>query len=190
MDGEMAFEWHDHHFINGVACLDFANTVVYRPFPEKREDRLRSPADLTAWIAAAKLSSRGGISLKEAIALREAIDRLFRGIVTTNDCKPPAWADFIEYYNRFMAERSLQRTSHGLALPIQSPPAFAEIAHSALALSLSPLLSRVKVCGGCGWLFIDRTRNAKKKWCISSMCGSRDKARRYYARKVLSHSPS
>jgi predicted RNA-binding Zn ribbon-like protein len=188
MDEEMAFEWHDHHFINDVACLDFANTVVYRPFPEKREDRLRSLADLTAWIAAAKLGSRSRTSLKEAIALREAIDSLFRGIASTNDCRPPVWTDFIDHYRHVIGVRSLQRTSEGLGMSTQQPPAFAEIAHSALTLSLSPLLARVKVCSGCGWLFIDRTRNAKKKWCISSMCGSRDKARRYYARKVHNHS--
>jgi len=35
----------------------------------------------------------------------------------------------------------------------------------------------------CGWLFIDRSRRRNRRWCDMNECGSRAKARRYYARK-------
>jgi predicted RNA-binding Zn ribbon-like protein len=43
--------------------------------------------------------------------------------------------------------------------------------------------TRLKECPSCGWLFIDRTKNAKRRWCDMKVCGSRDKAKRYYHRK-------
>nr|WP_264085191.1 CGNR zinc finger domain-containing protein [Kibdelosporangium phytohabitans] len=35
---------------------------------------------------------------------------------------------------------------------------------------------------GCGWLFIDRTRNRSRQWCSSKDCGNRERARRHYRR--------
>ena len=41
----------------------------------------------------------------------------------------------------------------------------------------------LKECPGCGWLFIDKTKNGKRRWCDMKVCGSNDKAKRYYYRK-------
>jgi predicted RNA-binding Zn ribbon-like protein len=35
---------------------------------------------------------------------------------------------------------------------------------------------------GCGWLFLDTTRNHSRRWCSSRDCGNRDRARRHYTR--------
>jgi predicted RNA-binding Zn ribbon-like protein len=184
MDAGMAFEWHDHHFINGVACLDFANTVVYRNLAHRREDRLSTDADLKAWLQAAGLSLQTRAALNDAIELRETIDRLFRDIAASRPSAGAAWAGLVERYQIHIAQSAMMPTPTGLAPAGANAPPLARIAHSAIALALSPVIGRVKVCGGCGWLFIDRTRNRTKRWCITSMCGSRAKARRYYARKT------
>ena len=44
---------------------------------------------------------------------------------------------------------------------------------------------RVKVCGEstCGWMFIDRSKNASRRWCSMQICGSRTKMRRHYRNK-------
>lgn len=46
-------------------------------------------------------------------------------------------------------------------------------------------ISRVKLCPGddCGWLFLDETRNGRRRWCLMETCGNRAKARRNYARR-------
>jgi predicted RNA-binding Zn ribbon-like protein len=46
-------------------------------------------------------------------------------------------------------------------------------------------LDRLKQCqdGGCGWLFLDRTKNASRRWCSSADCGNRSRARRHYQRR-------
>ena len=184
MDPAPAFEWHEHHFINGIVCLDFANTVVYRNLPSRREDRLGTLANLRSWFAAAGLRGKHDLTLREAIGLREAIDSLFRGIAVGKPLPSEIWPTFIKQYSRSATRHSVKPTAQGLGLIANTADPFLAIAHSALTLALSPSSSRIKICGGCGWLFVDRTRNSSKKWCISSMCGARDKARRYYTRKV------
>ena len=46
------------------------------------------------------------------------------------------------------------------------------------------IVSGVKVCPGadCGRLFIDETKNGRRKWCSMESCGNRAKASRRSAR--------
>ena len=57
------------------------------------------------------------------------------------------------------------------------------ILRSTADLLTSDHIDRVKKCGGCGWLFLDTSKNASRRWCTMSVCGNRDKARRYQQRK-------
>ncbi len=54
-------------------------------------------------------------------------------------------------------------------LSLRRWPLIRLIAISALSiLSDKRKLTRVKTCPGsdCGWLFLDETKNARRKWCI------------------------
>jgi predicted RNA-binding Zn ribbon-like protein len=44
----------------------------------------------------------------------------------------------------------------------------------------------VNVCAGddCGWVFLDRSRNRTRRWCSTADCGSRNRVRRYNARRT------
>jgi predicted RNA-binding Zn ribbon-like protein len=159
----MAFTPRDHHFINDLACLDFANTVVWRNDPARRIDRLGAQSDLSAWAMAAGLA-RPEMSLNGAVAMREVIDRFFR-----SGSRRDGWADLVALYADALAEP-------GWEFP-------RTVLHSAFELAFSADAKRVKTCGNCGWLFVDRTRNGNKRWCISAICGSRTRAKRYYRRK-------
>jgi predicted RNA-binding Zn ribbon-like protein len=48
-------------------------------------------------------------------------------------------------------------------------------------------LARLRRCppeaGGCGWLFLDRSRNGSRRWCRMADCGSTVKARRLTERR-------
>lgn len=59
----------------------------------------------------------------------------------------------------------------------------APIVKSARELLLSDKLVRVKECPNCGWLFLDATKNGKRRWCSMEDCGSNVKALEYYYRK-------
>jgi predicted RNA-binding Zn ribbon-like protein len=138
MDPAQAFAWHDHHFINGIACLDFANTVVYRPLPARREDRLETRANLRSWLAAAKPREGGALDLRSAIELREAIDTLFREIASGESLKRKTWEGFIGHYAQIVRHHAVKCTAEGLVLADgPADPLFA-VAHSALTLALSP----------------------------------------------------
>ena len=58
-----------------------------------------------------------------------------------------------------------------------------------IVLSLADLLAseefvRVRVCDGdgCGWLFVDKSRNRSRRWCDMGDCGNRAKAKRFRER--------
>jgi predicted RNA-binding Zn ribbon-like protein len=57
------------------------------------------------------------------------------------------------------------------------------VIHSAGELLLSQDLVQVKECPGCGWLFLDTSKNRSRRWCSMSTCGARDKMRRYHKRQ-------
>jgi predicted RNA-binding Zn ribbon-like protein len=44
---------------------------------------------------------------------------------------------------------------------------------------------RLRACGNrrCGWLFIDRSANGRRRWCDPKACGNRMKVRRFRARR-------
>jgi predicted RNA-binding Zn ribbon-like protein len=59
------------------------------------------------------------------------------------------------------------------------------VARAAAELLTSDKASRVRVCEddrGCGYLFIDQTKNHSRRWCSMESCGNRAKARRHYSR--------
>lgn len=43
--------------------------------------------------------------------------------------------------------------------------------------------ARIKECETCGWIFLDSTKNNKKRWCSPLSCGTMDKSKRYYQKK-------
>jgi len=68
--------------------------------------------------------------------------------------------------------------------PDQHPDIPRLLALQVLDLLQSPHLPLLRRCDGpgCGWLFLDRTRSHTRRWCSSSDCGNRARARRHYTR--------
>ena len=60
-------------------------------------------------------------------------------------------------------------------------------ADAAVDILRSGHLARVRRCptdsGGCGWVFVDQTRNRSRRWCRMADCGSQMKARRLTERR-------
>lgn len=42
---------------------------------------------------------------------------------------------------------------------------------------------RIKECPACGWIFLDHTKNNKRRWCNPLSCGSIEKSKKYYQKK-------
>src|SRR5690606_25371093 len=59
----------------------------------------------------------------------------------------------------------------------------APVVKDAYHLLISNRLDRVKECSNCGWLFLDTTKNGKRRWCSMKACGSTVKALEWYYRQ-------
>jgi predicted RNA-binding Zn ribbon-like protein len=193
------------NLIAGVLCLDFVNTVDPRHASGRRE-YLDDYAALVAWgghagaidagqgerLRAAAAGDPAGAErvLGRAIRLREALypllSRAARG-------QPPGPHDL------GMLQAELTRALPHLRVT-WSPAGFAReweqdssaldqvlwpVAWSAEELLTHGPLDRIRECpgqGNCGWLFLDLSKNASRRWCDMRVCGNRAKARRHYAR--------
>ena len=187
----------DHH------VLDFINTIDPREGPH-RIDHLCDFADLLAWAKRAHVVSDGDarrISLeakgnsgsaarafKRAIDLREALYLIFLRIVAGQSPPRAALAELMRAHRDGLAHGAFVRSGNRFQWVL---PAIAEfvrwrIAQDAIALLESAELTRVKRCpgsGDCGWLFLDTSKNATRRWCSMEGCGNRAKMRRFLNRK-------
>src|SRR6185295_1578685 len=136
-------KWQNHHFVNRLPALDFANTVVYRNRPDRRDDRLTSLADLARWRSFAGAGSGASrASLRQVLQVRETIDRFFRDTAGGS----AVGADFprlIRLYARHGPAAALAKTNQGIRLrhtarSAARAPFLAGILQSAVELAFSP----------------------------------------------------
>ena len=124
-------------------------------------------------------------------SLREAIYHVFSDVAEGNI---PAEED-MEVINlnlsRTMAQSGLVHTKDGFIWSTSKGKGDLDslldpIIRSAAELMTSDRLERVKECAddrGCGYLFMDRSRNRSRRWCDMADCGNRAKAQRFYRKR-------
>jgi predicted RNA-binding Zn ribbon-like protein len=160
--------------IGGALCLDFCNTVSWRLTPEPVE-RLRSHADLLDWSGLPPRPDEPE-TFARALELRAAVIAAFE----SGDVDPVR----IAYAEALAAARV--HVDGGVAVLEWPGDPLAPVAHSAWTLLADPGRRPVRVCAGqgCGWLFLDGTRNASRRWCSADDCGRRERVRRHRARRA------
>lgn len=174
----MTFSWTSHRFSGGALALDVANSVVLRHLPERRVDRFADPNLLasfpeaaTALCAEASTSGPFSVPLAEdlplLLSLREAIDEHFR-------------KQTLGEQDRDALSTLLDTISACLRRGRSETDLLTATALSALRLASGSQADRMKICGNCGWLFIDRSKNKSRFWCDMAVCGNRVKANRHY----------
>ena len=180
----MDFQWTPHRFSGGALALDVANSVILRHDAERRIDRFAVKAQLERFCDAARryckdetlpdgLDPVGQENQSDFIALRERVDRYFRKRVLQDGRDDAlALADLLE-----SIAATIRRHGNTTATTV---PLDLATATSALALLNGEVSRRMKICGNCGWLFIDRSRNKSRIWCDMAVCGNRTKASRHY----------
>jgi predicted RNA-binding Zn ribbon-like protein len=186
----------DHRFelVGGDAALDFLNTIHDWTVEAPRDHLPDFAAALRFGTAAGVLTraearrpadGRARGELRALRDLRARLERIFRAVVAG---RTPAPADLAALEREAAAaargarlrpaagrlERVIGAESTGAAL------LRARIVEAAVALLVSTRLERVKSCPGCGWYFLDTSKNRSRRWCSMAACGSSVKARRYY----------
>lgn len=177
----MSFAWTPHRFAGGALALDVANSVILRFDAGRSTDRFSDADQLEAFAEAATrfCAERALFGDLQPVrrdrqpaflALREAIDAYFRKRIEGED-DDHRLANLLS-----IASVVLGAAASGRSLE-------AATARSAIRLLSEDTVDRLKICGQCGWLFIDRSRNRSRSWCDMAVCGNRVKASRHYHRK-------
>lgn len=199
--------WRRFRFRGGVPCLDFVNTVAWR-LTDHPIEYLGSYEELVAWVnqagllasneaealyeAAAHDVEEARAAMARAVVLREAVHRVLSAAISSG----PRDEDAVSCLNRELSV-ALSRLrvapavgdAYGWAWDEGGKPSLGRplwpVARSAAELLTSPELGRVKVCAGegCGWMFLDESRNGSRRWCDSRDCGNRERVRRHLLRK-------
>ena len=192
-------------------CLRFANTADWHASLHPKES-LKTYQDLVGWAVRGRLLSRhegarlmgrasaqprgAGAALARAVTVREAIYRIMSGLAHGGE---PAGRD-LATLNETLAG-ALRRSRIAAGGGSETGRFAWEIAgriddfdrvlwpllKSAADLLTSTELRRVKQCAddrGCGWLFLDRSKNLSRRWCSMKGCGNRAKVLRYNRRRA------
>ena len=190
-----------HHLIGGALCLDFANTLYGHT--ESVHEYLYDYRDLVLWSrhagilspqkARSLLSNEKQTSAEsesvfhQAIQLRETIFHVFADLAQNKYPKDVELATLHQAWLSNQTHSKLEPSESGFVLGWEDEAALDEmlwhITHSAIELLTSGEVKRVKQCGRCDWLFVDRSRNQKRRWCSMSACGNRVKMARRYKRE-------
>jgi predicted RNA-binding Zn ribbon-like protein len=195
-----------YQLIGGHVALDFVNTVDWRGVPTRRQDLLVTFEDLLEWANAANLLTPGAVRATRAAAQRDheramrALQRarrlrevLARVLAAASRDVSPAAGD-VRRLNAFLAaaleHRRLEIHRTGFVWSWANGESDTcdsmlwPIVLAAAELLASDRRAQVHECGGegCGWFFLDTSRNRRRRWCTMQGCGNRAKARRLYER--------
>jgi predicted RNA-binding Zn ribbon-like protein len=194
-------------YVGGSHCLDFVNTVDWTESGQAHEgERLLEYRDLVRWaLGAGVLSTRdarsiashakqhpesAGQALAAALKLRLVLKRLLTRLATGKRAPASGLADFNRQLSRAASRLEVTNDPGGFdwswsGTADDLTAVLWPVTWSAANLLTSADIALLRMCSGdgCGWLFLDRSRNRKRRWCEMEVCGNRAKARRHYARQ-------
>jgi predicted RNA-binding Zn ribbon-like protein len=193
--------------VTGVLCLDFVNTVEPRASTRPGE-YLVDPGVLVDWAADA-----GAVDAALAAGVRawvgehrEAAERQLAALLTRREAlyrvlraRLPGGRPATTEEPRLVAGWVAAAHAHAVLVPDRPRwrwdwPAEATLRRAwwPVAASAGDLLSgrgvdHLGVCDnlGCGWLYLDTTRNHSRRWCSMELCGNAVKSRRHAARSRM-----
>ena len=183
----------------GILCLNFVNTVQDYT-KEPLVDYLNTPEDWIAWLIRVDLVklpmelSIEKVRIPALIKNRQNIFRLVTSIIESSEIPAGLWAsvnaDIQEAFGNVVLTRTKGEILRQWSFDRSDPMNYRHIIFKSLYdLLLSDSINRMKSCSGCGWLFLDTSKNNSRKWCDMRFCGSQDKSRRYYYRRTkMKHS--
>jgi predicted RNA-binding Zn ribbon-like protein len=192
--------------VGGHVALDLANTLDW---DEARRDYLQSYDDLVEWfsrtplVSAADAHAARSISAKDGdralariVELRAALRAILLAQLGVAEWDQPDVVAALELTSRRNAEAygraTLEPASPGEALVRHVGSAPARLIEDRLAIAVfdvltEPELHRLRRCpideGGCGWMFLDRSKNSSRTWCRMEDCGNQAKSRRLTERR-------
>ncbi|MBK1439608.1 CGNR zinc finger domain-containing protein [Parapedobacter sp. ISTM3] len=189
---------------SSVLCCNFVNTVSYWTRAD-RHDYLGSYGDFLDWCRKLEVSSPERLDVLNRLALEQPgeaeralhqikeIRGLLHGFISAVARQDEEeQANLLPAVNRLLAEGSSKQrllyTGDRFVLDQSEAPDDLLAPVWKTIRSLADLLTqhgleRIKECPRCGWVFLDETKNGRRRWCNPQYCGSTDKMMRYNERK-------
>jgi predicted RNA-binding Zn ribbon-like protein len=190
----------------GHPALDFVNSLDNRFREDGPNERLTSYGELLRFLEDSGLLTRQHVRVLNKTV---APDAAARALQSTRELREAAAAVFYESLGgkrpqqqdvRLLEKHLLNATRHrelqwqagatGLVWHWGRHENDPDLPVWILALSvsdilLSPDMARIHTCAvdTCRWLFLDTSKNHKRRWCNMKVCGNRMKARRFQARR-------
>jgi predicted RNA-binding Zn ribbon-like protein len=192
-------------YTGGNLALDFVNTVENRN-NERRLEMVTDYGRLLEWARGERFMlpqvlnrlerwaredpAQTLSALRRAIRLREALHATFAAVVEERTI-PVESMDVLNAAVREAGGHERLTGSKGILMWEWIEPEHHldsmlwPVARAAAQLLTSSELEFVRCCASnsCRWLFLDKTKNHRRRWCEMKTCGNRDKARRYYRRQ-------
>lgn len=194
-----------HELVGGDLAVDFVNTVTARD--SEASDWIASYDALLDWAGLSGAFAKKDLAALRALAhadlgkaaaaagraraLREVLCAVLYAVA---DKRAPSGDDLAAVdaarlaaakaaklalrEGRLQAVWSVERSGLDLIVHV--------VAARAVDLLGDVPLERLRVCDGhdCGWLFIDTSKNGRRRWCDMATCGNASKARRHAARRA------
>jgi len=193
-------EWD---FDSGNLVLDFVNTAEFHA-SDHPDEMLESYTDLLSWSQAAgvltkkevkdlqlhseKNAKRAAERLKSVLSFREIIYRMLSAAASHEAIDVIDLSGFNQYLSEALLHSKISPNEGQFTWswdPAGDPSDRIQwtLVREAANLITSDEIKRVGECAddrGCGYLFIDTSRNHSRRWCSMQDCGNRAKAQRHY----------
>jgi predicted RNA-binding Zn ribbon-like protein len=189
----------------GALCFHFINTIdAWRG--NNLHEYLGSYQEVIAWCRkvdilddaqraallqyALKHEAEAATALQKLKRTRETLYHFFSAIAEDDGITMAA--SLLEKFNKALTnalshlqfettstgvKATLQRDDTDLMAPLWT------VMKSAYDVLTNQEHARIKECETCGWIFLDSTKNNRKRWCSPTSCGTMDKSKRYYQKK-------
>ncbi|WP_433605054.1 CGNR zinc finger domain-containing protein [Dactylosporangium sp. CA-139114] len=173
------YQWR---YIGGHLALDLCNTVSWRLDPARSVDRLGTAALFADWFRTATglPTEADHVMLDRVRVLRDETIRVVDAHLAGE--RP----DLRFVYDAWLEALRHARPSERLPVTVTADEPVHHLALAVAELLRRPDLSALRRCDGegCGWLFLDTTRNHSRRWCDSADCGNRARVRAYSRRRA------
>ena len=192
--------WLPQHCIGGHPALDLVNTISHRLDPVVAIDRLNATVKIASWLVYQGLltepQSQALLRLGHAPSTEAALIAAVAELRYAAAQLFTAVAQQIELPYAAL-HQILQSAAHGDAVLLAVPDddraachlSFRRMSVEGIAAALALLVldgvfrlpkTRIRACPRCGWLFCDRSKGGRRRWCSMRECGNREKVSRYY----------
>ncbi|GAB2452976.1 CGNR zinc finger domain-containing protein [Streptosporangium sandarakinum] len=205
MGSIQAHTFRPRDLVGGHIIIDLVNTVTARDtepidwldgYPRLLEwAALTSQFDPVALTVLQRLADtepdNAALALDRTRELREALHDLITTLIRKDAPASPQAVDQVEkHWKHAVASARLTVRGNTPQPQVNVETSGLEYLNHELALQAFDLLrslplERTHVCPGlrCGWLFIDRSRGGRRRWCDMATCGNAAKGRTHYQRK-------